>query len=44
MVVPSSLKSYIIEAKHATDISTSGLIQRAFDLYIRKGMWTGILN
>jgi len=30
MVVPSSLKSYIIEAKHATDISTSGLIQRAF--------------
>jgi 2-aminoadipate transaminase len=41
MVVPSSLKSYIIEAKHATDISTSGLIQRAFDLYIRKGMWDG---
>ncbi|HOM02322.1 MAG TPA: PLP-dependent aminotransferase family protein [Acetivibrio sp.] len=39
MVVPSGLKGYIIEAKHATDISTSGLIQRAFDLYIRKGMW-----
>lgn len=39
MIVPPSLKGYVIEAKHATDISTSGLIQRAFDLYIRKGMW-----
>ena len=39
MVVPPSLQGNIMEAKHTTDISTSGLIQRAFDLYIRKGFW-----
>lgn len=39
MIVPTSLKSYVIEAKHATDISTSGLVQRAFELYITKGLW-----
>lgn len=39
MVVPSSLHGNILEAKHTTDISTSGIIQRAFDLYIRKGYW-----
>ncbi|HEX2927329.1 MAG TPA: PLP-dependent aminotransferase family protein [Ruminiclostridium sp.] len=39
MVVPHTLKSNILEAKHTTDISTSGLIQRAFDVYIRKGFW-----
>lgn len=40
MVVPQNLKAGILEAKHTTDISTSGLIQRAFDLYIRKGFWS----
>lgn len=44
MIVPKKLKEYVIEAKHATDISTSGLIQRAFDLYIRKGMWDKHFN
>jgi DNA-binding transcriptional MocR family regulator len=39
MIVPTGILSNVIEAKHATDISTSGLIQRAFDLYIRKGFW-----
>ncbi|NLI57502.1 MAG: PLP-dependent aminotransferase family protein [Clostridium sp.] len=39
MVVPPHLKKHILGAKHATDISTSGLIQRALDLYIRKGLW-----
>lgn len=39
MIVPSNLREYVIKAKHTTDISTSGLIQRAFDLYIREGMW-----
>jgi len=39
MIVPSGLSSSILAAKHTTDISTSGLIQRAFDLYIRKGFW-----
>lgn len=39
MIVPAGILGNVIEAKHATDISTSGLIQRAFDLYIRKGFW-----
>ncbi|MCX7842072.1 MAG: PLP-dependent aminotransferase family protein [Clostridia bacterium] len=39
MVISSELKHKTLEAKHTTDISTSGLIQRAFDLYIRKGFW-----
>lgn len=39
MIVPASLKENVLEAKHTTDISTSGLIQRAFDLYIRNGSW-----
>jgi 2-aminoadipate transaminase len=39
MLVPSRLQGSIIEAKHTSDISTSGLIQRAFDMYIRKGFW-----
>jgi len=39
MVVPSGLSDDMLAAKHTTDISTSGFIQRAFDLYIRKGYW-----
>ncbi len=39
MIVPDNIMSTMLEAKHTTDISTSGLIQRAFDLYIRKGLW-----
>lgn len=39
MIAPPNLQGSIIEAKHTSDISTSGLIQRAFDLYIRKGYW-----
>ena len=29
----------ILSAKQTTDITTSGFIQRAFDLYLRKGLW-----
>ncbi len=39
MVVPPQLSQDLLAAKHTTDISTSGLLQRAFDLYIRKGLW-----
>ncbi|NJD01061.1 MAG: PLP-dependent aminotransferase family protein, partial [Ruminiclostridium sp.] len=39
MIVPSALTENLLTAKHITDISTSGLIQRAFDLYIRRGYW-----
>lgn len=39
MIVPPGVSGKLLAAKHATDISTSGLIQRAFDLYIKKGFW-----
>ncbi len=39
MIAPPGLQRNILEAKHTTDISTSGLIQRSFDMYIRKGFW-----
>lgn len=39
LVTPLSLNKDILMAKHTSDISTSGLIQRAFDLYLRKGIW-----
>lgn len=44
MIVPSGVQKNILSAKHTTDISTSGLIQRAFDLYIRKGYWSSHLK
>lgn len=39
MTVPQNLFASIIRAKHTTDISSSGYLQRAFDLYLRKGLW-----
>ncbi|MEN8907638.1 MAG: PLP-dependent aminotransferase family protein [Clostridiales bacterium] len=39
MIVPESIRDNILRAKHMTDISTSAFIQRAIDLYIRKGFW-----
>ena len=39
MTVPKHLFSSIIKAKHTSDISSSGFLQRAFDLYLRKGYW-----
>lgn len=39
LIVPMKLKDDILMAKHTSDISTSGLIQRTFDLYLRKGIW-----
>lgn len=37
--LPNRLLKGIIKAKHTTDISSSGYLQRAFDLYLRKGFW-----
>ncbi len=37
--VPQTIYGEVLAAKHTSDISTSGLIQRAFDLYLRKGIW-----
>ncbi len=39
MIIPKSIYSDVLTAKHTSDISTSGLIQRAFDLYLNKGEW-----
>lgn len=38
MIVPEYLRERMMVVKHQTDISTSGLIQRSFDLYLRKGL------
>lgn len=37
IAIPSSLQQAFIAAKYSTDISNSGLNQRAFDLYLTKG-------
>ncbi len=39
LLSPQSVISGLIAAKHTSDISTSGLMQRAFDLYLRNNMW-----
>ncbi len=39
MHIPEGLWNKVLSAKHTTDISTSGLIQRTFDLYLREGLW-----
>lgn len=39
ITLPNNLFKSIIRAKHTTDISSSGFLQRAFDLYLRKGYW-----
>lgn len=38
LIVPPKLQYRISAAKHLSDISTSGLIQRAFDMYIRNNL------
>lgn len=40
MILPPALSQSVLNAKQATDISTSGLIQKAFDVYLRKGHWS----
>jgi DNA-binding transcriptional MocR family regulator len=39
MLAPRHLLPQLMAAKHIADISTSGLLQRAFDLYLRQGLW-----
>lgn len=39
ITLPNKLFKEIIKAKHTTDISSSGYLQRAFDLYLRQGHW-----
>ena len=37
--MPVHLSAQLLQVKHLTDISTSGLTQRVFDLYLRKKIW-----
>lgn len=39
MTVPRELFKDVLRVKHTTDISSSGFLQRAFDLFLRKGYW-----
>lgn len=39
MTIPPRLTEPILSAKQSTDVSTFGLTQRAFELFIRKGYW-----
>lgn len=39
VTLPNELFTQIIKAKHTTDVTSSGYLQRAFDLYLRKGYW-----
>lgn len=39
ITLPNKLFKEIIKAKHTTDVTSSGFLQRAFDLYLRKGYW-----
>lgn len=43
-VLPDRLLSEMLAAKHATDISSAGLTQRAFDFYLREGLWKKHIN
>ena len=38
LIVPEKVRDRVVAAKYLTDISTSGFMQRVFDLYIRKNM------
>lgn len=39
MVTPEEIIGRMMAAKHTSDISSSGLIQRTFDLLLRRGLW-----
>lgn len=39
MVIPKTLYNDVLSAKHISDISTSGIIQRAFELYLTSDSW-----
>ena len=39
LVIPKTLYSDVLSAKHISDISTSGIIQRAFEIYLTGEGW-----
>lgn len=40
LIAPKAIESLITNAKHTTDISTSGLIQKTFEHFVKQGMWS----
>lgn len=44
LVLPADLMEGFARTKQSTDISSSGLIQRALDLYLRSGKWDEHIN
>ncbi|URZ00177.1 aminotransferase-like domain-containing protein [Clostridium felsineum] len=44
LVMPSKIKDHIENSKINTDISTSSLMQRALDLYIKNGYWKNYIS
>ncbi len=40
LVAPNFISEPLREAKQFSDVSSSGLLQRAFDLYLRRDLWT----
>ncbi|MBU5675610.1 PLP-dependent aminotransferase family protein [Alkaliphilus sp. MSJ-5] len=39
LIAPSIFYDHLLFAKHSSDISTSGLLQRALELYFTRGTW-----
>lgn len=39
LIIPEVIKEKVMSMKQITDISTSGLMQRVLDLYLRSGIW-----
>ena len=44
LIAPPELSERLLQAKYATDIGSSGFLQRAFDLYLRNGGWDAHLS
>jgi len=39
LIAPSIFYDHLLFAKHSSDISTSGLLQRALEIYLTRGAW-----
>lgn len=39
MIIPQNIREKVMSAKHMTDISTSGFMQRILDVYMTRNIW-----
>ncbi|MGB9680193.1 MAG: PLP-dependent aminotransferase family protein [Minisyncoccia bacterium] len=44
IIAPEKFMNLFLKAKYVSDLSTSGLMQRAFELYLREGIWLNHVN